>query len=718
MFCFPFGHEDLYRYRSNDGGKKLSVDNHRLSNESSISIPSGVSELLSKGPNFRVQPALDNRFKDRLDHNLDNFSYRYRWSKKTKTSVDSIKIPFGRNTVMLPHKMPFEEEIKLAAFTKEIEKATEEEIVKRKKNPVFRNNLTTIRRTKDFLSSNALTVVPSDKTNRLVVTKKENYHERVLSILEDEETYEPLTKSKSSLLEKQANALIRSVTKDNVLFNKNKVERLLSTGSQPASFSAFIKDHKTCTDNVFPLRPIASVINTAGEKVDWLVSSILTKLTNFVDSNLKNTKELIDILESLDNTLLNKNSTFISLDVVSLYPSIPLDYGIDSVVNFAEQHWYKIENMGLTISQFEKCLKFVCYNYEIRFSDRIFKQKKGCFAPPFAIITMERIEGEALKFLKEQFNFVPGVYKRYIDDILIGPVARTEFVNKIGEIFNSINKSIQFTVEVPEAGHFLSFLDIDIRIQNGLEYKWHIKPGHSNNSLQHNSCVPSHVKTNYLVNSVKSVTQKCSSKEFCDEALVKLERRFSQNGFKKRVTQYPKSKRKPVETGAGKTFLTLDFVSDGLNRKINNIIKKYDLPVRLISKPPRSLKQIFRNSDHRTKKHENCTICDHLPESFNCNDRFLVYKFTCKYCLAFYIGETSRPFYNRYKEHERSLKNGNLISALSEHACKAHDRLNVTIRSFDLEILRQCRDAIEARLAEARAIRSHEPLLNRKFEQQ
>ena len=121
-------------------------------------------------------------------------------------------------------------------------------------------------------------------------------------------------------------------------------------------------------------------------------------------------------------------------------------------------------------------------------------------------------------------------------------------------------------------------------------------------------------------------------------------------------------------------------------------------------------------SKNVVKKHENCTICDHLPRNFNCNDRFLVYQFTCKYCSAFYIGETIRPFFNRYKEHERSLRHGNFTSALSEHALKAHDQLSVAICSFDLEILHRCRNAVEARLVEARAIRTRGPPLNRKHE--
>ena len=116
------------------------------------------------------------------------------------------------------------------------------------------------------------------------------------------------------------------------------------------------------------------------------------------------------------------------------------------------------------------------------------------------------------------------------------------------------------------------------------------------------------------------------------------------------------------------------------------------------------------------KKHENCDICKHLPKEFSCSDRFLVYKFTCKYCSDFYVGETSRPFSCRYKEHERSLKNKNLLSALSEHACQTHNRSDMTIQSFDLEILRHCMNPVATRLAEAQAISALGPQINRKFE--
>ena len=178
-----------------------------------MNIPHDIADLLSKGPNFRVQLALNNRFRERLDLNLDTFSYRLRWSRKCKAS-DITKIPFGRNTVTLPPKMSFEEEAKLAAFKNEIRKVTDNEIAKTKNNLTFKNTNKTIRKTRNFLEQNTLAVVPSDKTNRLVVTSKDAFKNRVFSILEDKETYEPLKKSRQKQLEKQANTLIKNVSKD------------------------------------------------------------------------------------------------------------------------------------------------------------------------------------------------------------------------------------------------------------------------------------------------------------------------------------------------------------------------------------------------------------------------------------------------------------------------------------------------------------------------
>ena len=93
-------------------------------------------------------------------------------------------------------------------------------------------------------------------------------------------------------------------------------------------------------------------------------------------------------------------------------------------------------------------------------------QIKGCpmgahFAPPFAIITMHRIEKTALQKLKLKHKFSPKVYVHYIDDILLGPIERdSDFAWTVLEMFNSVNDDISFTLEAPNDQNIINFTTI------------------------------------------------------------------------------------------------------------------------------------------------------------------------------------------------------------------------------------------------------------------
>jgi len=539
-------------------------------------------------------------------------------------------------------------------------------------------------------------------------------------ILNDKDTYKELTASNQTKIEKQANLLVKGMIKNN--FSKIESEKLLSSGSQPAQFKAFVKDHKTKSADGFPLRPIASVRGTATEKADWLVSGLLTSLVEWVPANLKNSATLIDLLKTTELSRVGSNAMFISLDVISLYPSIPIEFGLECVHELATSNWKNIDSKGITVEQMMNCLRFICYNYEIQFKDKVFKQIKGCpmgahFAPPFAIITVHKIESIALSILRNNHGFSPQVYKRYIDDVLIGPIERDEDLTKlILETFNSVNKDIQFTLEVPKINEPLPFLDINIKVADSIEYSWYSKPCHSNNSLKRDSWVPSAIKSNFIKNTVFNVSEKCSNVELRKEALNKLNTRFMINGFNKknvsRKLQSKKRKRAPSNKNA--SFLTLNFVSDGLNRKINEIIKKYDFDIQLINRPANSISQIMKTKKKK-QKHINCDICDRLSDRYKCSDRFLVYKFTCETCGDFYIGQTNRIFSIRFKEHMRSIANRDHKSALSQHIKEVHDNSQGQV-SFKIDILKQCSTPLETRLMEAQEIDRLRPPLNRKHE--
>ena len=139
---------------------------------------------------------------------------------------------------------------------------------------------------------------------------------------------------------------------------------------------------------------------------------------------------------------------------------------------------------------------------------------------------------------------------------------------------------------------------------------------------------------------------------------------------------------------SGKSCFLLGFVSDSCDRKIKQLIKKYDVPVSLISRPNKYLSQCFNDSVPHNK-HDNCDICNLLLDKFTCEDKYVVYEFKCKSCENSYIGQTCTPFHQRYKEHRHSVEVKNKTSALSEHILISHPSANPSMNNFTCSILKK-----------------------------
>ena len=128
----------------------------------------------------------------------------------------------------------------------------------------------------------------------------------------------------------------------------------IGSSSQPSQFYTLIKDHKIINnDNQFLLRPIASVTNNPTNKIDWFCGKILNQLVNFVPAHLPSSLKLIQVLNDFDvRNIDNDNDyVFISMDLVNLYPSVPIDTALRGVIEFAQHLWDKIDNFGVSIEQ-------------------------------------------------------------------------------------------------------------------------------------------------------------------------------------------------------------------------------------------------------------------------------------------------------------------------------------------------------------------------------
>ena len=229
------------------------------------------------------------------------------------------------------------------------------------------------------------------------------------------------------------------------------------------------------------------------------------------------------------------------------------------------------------------------------------------------------------------------------------------------------------------------------------------------------------MKHNFIDNTFNKIDTRCSTEENRQTKRGEFEQLLVENGYGKRQIRYFKQrneKRKRKETRKlekNGVPLFLQFVSDSTNKKIKNIIKKYDLNVHLVSKPAPQLGQILRRKEKKSEDHE-CGICEAVKKTSACKTRYVVYKFVCRYCRKFYIGQTSRPFFLRYNEHKWSIRNKNDHSALSEHLLIEHNGASENITDFDVQFIEICRNPIECKIREAKYIECLRPDLNRRHE--
>ena len=376
--------------------------NVAYTNTTDTILPEEVSSLISKGPNFCVPPKFNKEFWFELEVKINRGFFGFRWAESLKNNTINDRIlPFQRNRVSLPKPCSADIETRLNLLRFQIINTIKCESRHLKHSTFFKQTQAEVVATKNFCRLNSLSVIPSDKTKRNVIIPTQTYNDRVNNLLLDTANYTTLVTSKSKKIEAQANNIMNSL-KESMHFTQVEYEKLTTDGSKPAQLRCVVKDHKTSDKTGPPMRPIASIHGTPIDRLDWLLTQVLSQLLFFIPSYLTNATTLIEDCKTQVRFI--PGSHFISLDVINLYPSIPIDLGIKSCVEFLTNHVSDINMYEMTIAQVENILTFISYNYEISFGDTIVKQIKGVpmgarFAPPFAIITLHFIEKEALNNL-------------------------------------------------------------------------------------------------------------------------------------------------------------------------------------------------------------------------------------------------------------------------------------------------------------------------------
>ena len=111
------------------------------------------------------------------------------------------------------------------------------------------------------------------------------------------------------------------------------------------------------------------------------------------------TTELLDAIKSLP--LHERAGTIpISLDIVSMYTNIPIDDGIQTVLEYLQR--YNSNLFGLSLLNIKSLLTFMLNNNIFTFKKKYYHQFSGLaigsrIAPVIAIIILDRIERQVLQ---------------------------------------------------------------------------------------------------------------------------------------------------------------------------------------------------------------------------------------------------------------------------------------------------------------------------------
>lgn len=325
------------------------------------------------------------------------------------------------------------------------------------RNTKIESTLTLLRNTLKRLN---LVVKPSDKGGRTVVMSDSYYRRACLNLLNVSTDYLTTTESAYWKCEATAKKLI-TIHKDALkLLLGAKEMAMRSRIFRVGYFYGLPKVHKSL--EAPPMRPVVSQINHPTALFSAAINKFTLKWILNEESICQSSLDFTRTLDSLPRGAF-KNVKFATIDVNSLYTSIPLATGIKRFYEYVEGKCRSRNDFEI-LNFIRKTLPFSQYNNVFLYGDTYYRQKKGVamgcpLGPTFANIYLLELDRKIMELSK------CCLYRRYIDDIfIILPEELVDFDTFESDL-NKLDPDIKFKLE--EFGSSVKFLDLDVFLDNG-----------------------------------------------------------------------------------------------------------------------------------------------------------------------------------------------------------------------------------------------------------
>ena len=221
-----------------------------------------------------------------------------------------------------------------------------------------------------------------------------------------------------------------------------------------------VKTHKINN----PKRVITSGCSTVVESLSVFVQKELYKLAENLPSQIKDTNDMLNIIDNLNNNCIPENAFLISFDVVNVFPSIHNESGIKSVERLLNTRSIPNPPTLCILEALHLCLE--CNNSV--FNKKFYLQMgpDRTMQGPYVTCSYSDIALAVYDEKAMDHPFKLLIWKHFCDDVIALWIHSNEDANHYLDYLNTIDASgmIRFTMET-ETENGLEFLDLRLKLK-------------------------------------------------------------------------------------------------------------------------------------------------------------------------------------------------------------------------------------------------------------
>ena len=320
-----------------------------------------------------------------------------------------------------------------------------------------------------------------EKGNRFIIVDKQTDHEKADDQIERtyylKIDYDPTTLH----IDKVKEWATKWISRNEI--SKEWAKYIVNENAVPGKNSTLYKTHKPNN----PVRLLTTGCNTAIENLSRFIEAVCSPLTNNIETRIKDTCHLLDIIDELNSEMIPDNTILVSFDIVNMYPSIDNDRSIAAVRDALEARENKSPSTDCIIEGLEICLR--CNNS--KFGSQNLLQLNGtatgapnsCSYADLAVFDIDKNVLQAKRNTYQEIRY----FGRYRHDCLALWTGSLEKYELFLMFLNSLDSNLQFTIEI--GGSELYFLDLKFTLtDNKLQTTVYSKPTDSHLYLQADSC--------------------------------------------------------------------------------------------------------------------------------------------------------------------------------------------------------------------------------------